>query len=41
MSLGEGYDEGLCGGVNKEFKKVHWVSKAVMFDNWEKDGVIP
>ena len=40
MSLGEGYDEGLCGGVNNEFKEVNWVSKAEVLDNWKKYGVI-
>ena len=39
MYLGEGYNKGLCGGVNKEFKEVNGVSKAVVLYNWENDGV--
>ena len=39
MYLGEGYNKGLCGGVNKEFKEVNGVTKAVVLYNWENDGV--
>ena len=38
MSLGEGYDEGLSGGVNKETEERF--TKAVVLDNWEEDGII-